>query len=132
MDIQTALRTMELSPSADLGDLREAFRRLAKQYHPDRVKYSPAIGAGDDRMKEINLAFNLLQKELKSPEPRESFDNEKTAPPEKPHKPFFSFVQNWKKQSSQQRGLSPSAKTVPHDPLRTGVCHERASLPLRP
>ena len=97
---------MGLNSSADLDDLREAFRRLAKQYHPDRVKYSPESGAGDDRMKEINLAFHLLKQELKSPEPGETVDNEKTEPAAEPEQPFFSFVRDWKKSFSQNRKTS--------------------------
>lgn len=108
MDIQTALRIMELTPSADLDDAREAFRRLAKRYHPDRVKYSPESGAGEDRMKEINLAFHVLKQELSPSGPREAVDKEKTAPAAEPGQPFFSFVRNWKKSFSQNRKTSHS------------------------
>ena len=119
MDIQTALRIMELSPSAGREDLQEAFRRLAKRYHPDRVKYSPERMAGDDRMKEINLAFNLLKKELKSARPEETVDAEKPPPADKSGESVFSFVRNWKKSFSQKR-KSSQVRSENKDRPRTG------------
>ncbi|MCF8044477.1 MAG: DnaJ domain-containing protein [Desulfarculaceae bacterium] len=125
MDIQTALRIMELTPSADLDDAKEAFRRLAKRYHPDRVKYSPESGAGDARMKEINLAFKLLKQELKSSRPREAVDKEKTAPAAEPGQPFFSFVRDWKKSFSQKRKTSHPGSEKKNRGGSEGTCASR-------
>ncbi len=118
MDMTTALRIMELTPSADFEDAREAFRRLAKQHHPDRVRYSPESDANEARMKEINVAFNFLSKELKKRQPEKTdyaedsapshgpaekgrtSDTEKSDPADERTKSVFSFVRNMGKSFS--------------------------------
>lgn len=46
-----------LSPSASDSDIRSAFRKLAKQYHPDR---NPDDKRAEDRFKEISAAFDVI------------------------------------------------------------------------
>lgn len=48
-----------LPPTATLEEVRRAYRALAKQHHPDVCK-DPAA---EDRMKQINAAYEMLTKE---------------------------------------------------------------------
>ena len=48
--------------SASSGEIRKAFRRLAKKYHPD---VNPANKAGESRFKEVNEAHEVLGDEKK-------------------------------------------------------------------
>jgi DnaJ-class molecular chaperone len=50
------------------GEIRSAFRKLAKQYHPDR---NPGDKAAEERFKEISAAFDLLS----DPVQRKRFDS---------------------------------------------------------
>src|SRR2546426_9259709 len=46
-----------VSETATTDEIKKAFRRLAKQYHPDRNPNNPQAG---DRFKEINEAHDVL------------------------------------------------------------------------
>src|SRR3989442_7691872 len=46
-----------VSETATTDEIKKAFRRLAKQYHPDRNPNNPK---GADRFKEINEAHDVL------------------------------------------------------------------------
>lgn len=56
-----------VSDSATTDEIKKAFRRLAKQYHPDRNPNDPRAA---DRFKEINAAHDVLS----DPEKREQYD----------------------------------------------------------
>jgi len=47
---------LELSPTATTQEIKRAYRRLARKYHPDRAEDSIA----PDRMAEINEAYDVL------------------------------------------------------------------------
>ena len=48
--------TLELSPGASEAEIKKAYRRLARQYHPD-VNKDPAA---EEKFKEINAAYEVL------------------------------------------------------------------------
>ena len=48
--------TLELGPTANTPDIKKAYRRLARKYHPDQAKDS----IPSDRMAEINEAYEVL------------------------------------------------------------------------
>ncbi len=56
-----------LSPGASNGDIRTAYRRLAKTWHPDR---NPGDAKAEEKFKEISNAFALLGDKEK----RQAFD----------------------------------------------------------
>lgn len=56
-----------LSPTASDSDIRSAFRKLAKQYHPDR---NPDDKKSEDKFKEVSAAFDVIG----DPERRKKFD----------------------------------------------------------
>jgi DnaJ-class molecular chaperone len=50
-------RTLELPRSASLRDIKHAYRRLARKYHPD---FNPGDPAAEHRMEEVNRAYEVL------------------------------------------------------------------------
>ena len=56
-----------VSPTAEQGEIKKQYRRLAKQYHPDANKNDPKSA---DRFKEISEAYNVVG----DPEKRKQYD----------------------------------------------------------
>lgn len=59
--------TLGVSRSADEGELKSAFRKLAMKYHPDR---NPGDAEAENQFKEINQAYEIL----KDPQKRAAYD----------------------------------------------------------
>lgn len=60
-------RTLNLTRSADAGQVKAAYRRLAKELHPDR---NPGDRRAEQRFREVTQAYELLS----DPEKRAAFD----------------------------------------------------------
>jgi len=80
---------LELDESASISDLKEAYRELAKVWHPDRFKDDPKLAEkANKKLTEINAAYERLQKHFQSrrhtsstPPPR---SEEQTEPKQNP------------------------------------------------
>ncbi|NJO39420.1 MAG: J domain-containing protein [Cyanobacteria bacterium CRU_2_1] len=60
--------TLEISPLASQAEIKQAYRRLAKQFHPDSNRET----ANHDRIAEINAAYEILG----DPYQRHSYDRQ--------------------------------------------------------
>lgn len=58
-------RTLELEPGADLQQVRRAYRRLMKQYHPDRFANDPdKLKVATEVTRKLTEAYNGLMRYL--------------------------------------------------------------------
>jgi DnaJ-domain-containing protein 1 len=56
-----ALAILELGPAANGDEIRSAYRRLCRRYHPDRFARDEAKSlAANELLAEINLAYQVL------------------------------------------------------------------------
>lgn len=53
-------KVLGISPSATDDQVKEAYRTLAKKYHPDQYADSPLKDLADEKMKEINEAYDTI------------------------------------------------------------------------
>jgi curved DNA-binding protein len=53
---QSLYKTLEVSPSASESEIKKAYRKLARKYHPDVNKEASA----EEKFKEINAAYEIL------------------------------------------------------------------------
>ncbi len=51
-----------VSENASDEEIKKAYRKLAKQYHPDNYTDNPLKDLADEKMKEINDAYDTIQK----------------------------------------------------------------------
>ncbi|MBO4384191.1 MAG: J domain-containing protein [Clostridia bacterium] len=51
-----------VSPSASNEEIREAYLKLVKKYHPDRYQDSDLKEQAEEKMKKINAAYDMLTK----------------------------------------------------------------------
>jgi DnaJ-class molecular chaperone len=65
---QELYRTLGVGRSATHDEIRGAYRRLAKEYHPDR---NPGNTAAEEKFKRISAAFDILG----DPDKRKKYDN---------------------------------------------------------
>lgn len=63
---------LEVSPSASQKDITTAYRRLARQFHPDA---NPGDTAAEDRFKEVSSAYDVVG----DPERRKEYDQVRSA-----------------------------------------------------
>src|ERR1700693_156306 len=70
-------QVLGVSPTAGGAEVKKAFRRLAKRYHPDRNKEDPKA---KDKFAEINAAYEIVgDKDKRATSDRGEIDAEATA-----------------------------------------------------
>lgn len=52
-----------VSPQATDDEIKKAYRDLARKYHPDNYHDNPLADLAQEKMKEINEAYELIQKQ---------------------------------------------------------------------
>ncbi len=58
-------RVLGVSPNATDADVKAAYHKLAKKYHPDNYADSPLADLASEKMKEINEAYDEIVKQRK-------------------------------------------------------------------
>jgi len=53
-------KTLGVSPSATDEEIKAAYKELAKKYHPDNYASSPLADLAEEKMKEINEAYDTV------------------------------------------------------------------------
>lgn len=61
-----AYKVLGVDPTASDEEIKRAYRELAKKYHPDNYVNNPLKDLADEKMKEINEAYDKIVNERKS------------------------------------------------------------------
>lgn len=55
-------KVLGVSPQATDDEIKKAYRELAKKYHPDKYTDSPLADVAEEKMKEVNQAYDEIQR----------------------------------------------------------------------
>lgn len=58
-------KILEISPNATDDEVKEAYRKMAKKYHPDNYVGSPLSDLANEKMKEVNEAYDKILNDRK-------------------------------------------------------------------
>lgn len=64
-EIDQARSVLGLGEKADLAEIKKAYRRLTKEWHPDK-KSKQDQAASHEKMKEINRAYKVIMKYIEN------------------------------------------------------------------
>ena len=64
--MQDPYKVLGVSPSATDEEVKDAYRKLAKKSHPDQYADSPLKDLADEKMKEINEAYDAITAQRKA------------------------------------------------------------------
>jgi curved DNA-binding protein len=67
MEFKDYYKTLEIDKNATTDDVKKAYRKFAKKYHPDK---NPGDKAAEEKFKEVSEAYEVL----KDPEKRKKYD----------------------------------------------------------
>ena len=59
-------QVLGVDPSASDDEIKRAYRELARKYHPDNYQNNPLADLAEEKMKEINAAYESITKERAS------------------------------------------------------------------
>ena len=59
-------KVLGIDRNASDEEVKKAYRELARKYHPDNYANTPLSELADEKMKEINEAYETIQKMRKS------------------------------------------------------------------
>ncbi|QLE58861.1 J domain-containing protein [Nostoc sp. TCL26-01] len=78
LDINHAYVILGLKPGASQVQVKQAYRQMVKTWHPDRFFDARQKQQAEEKIKQINIAYNLLKSVTPATEPPVSPPKEKT------------------------------------------------------
>lgn len=71
MNYQEACKILEVPPLSNKEEIKKAYKRIAKKYHPDLYRGDKKVA--EEKMKQINAAYTFLSKENFTPHQYNSY-----------------------------------------------------------
>ena len=66
MAVTDPFKVLGVSPNASEEEVKSAYRQLAKKYHPDNYADSPLADLANEKMQEINEAYDMVINRLRA------------------------------------------------------------------
>ncbi|WP_392530675.1 DnaJ domain-containing protein [Nostoc sp. C117] len=105
LNINDAYEILELEPGASPAQVKRAYRKLVKIWHPDRFLNQKQKQEAEEKIKQINVAYNKLKSESPSEPP--TTENPSSSLPKKPTK---VSVKRWDAEAFYTLGVKNSTE----------------------
>src|SRR5437763_4509257 len=103
MAVETPYAVLGVKPNASADEIRKAYRKLAKQFHPD---LNPGKPAAEARFKAVSAAHELLSDpEKRARYDRGEIDESGAERPRYSYRPHAEGAQGWKYQPEGERDI---------------------------
>jgi DnaJ-class molecular chaperone len=103
MPTQTPYEVLGVAPNATAEEIRKAYRKLAKEFHPD---LNPGKPAAEARFKAVSVAYDLLSDaEKRARYDRGEIDESGAERPRYSYRPHAEGAQGWKYQPQGEMDL---------------------------
>jgi len=105
LDVKRCCKILGLAPGATLAQLKEQRGRLAQQWHPDKEKDPKRKAILEDKMKDINNAFDFLKAALSGTPaglPPRGPQAETQPPPPPAKKPWEAEAEERRKKTAER------------------------------
>ena len=66
MAVTDPYKVLGVSPEATDEEIKSAYRQLVRKYHPDNYADSPLADLANEKMQEINEAYDMVMKSRRS------------------------------------------------------------------
>lgn len=66
MTLEEAYRTLNISKNSSEEEIKKVYKELAKKYHPDLYQNNPLAELAEEKLKEINKAYDVLREYYKN------------------------------------------------------------------
>lgn len=61
MELEKAYRVLKIEKNATSEEVKNSYRELAKKYHPDLYQNNPLAYLAEEKLKEVNEAYEVLE-----------------------------------------------------------------------
>ena len=68
MELDKACRVLKVEKNSSLEEIKNSYRELAKKYHPDLYQSNPLAYLAEEKLKEVNEAYEILEDYLENKE----------------------------------------------------------------
>lgn len=65
-----------LKEGASVEEIKKAYRELVKKYHPDRYRDNPLADLAEEKLREINEAYDYLMKNINNNQHKQQYQNQ--------------------------------------------------------
>ena len=89
MSVQDPYKVLGVSPNATEEEIKSAYRDLVKKYHPDNYADSPLADLANEKMQEINEAYDMITKRLRNGSSQQSGGYYQQSPSQQAYGPSY-------------------------------------------
>ena len=114
-------KVLGVAPDATDEQIKLAYRDLARKYHPDNYANNPLADLAQEKMKQINEAYDTIQKQRKAAQGYQSAGSYQQARTQNSYQGSYQYGQRGAAQFADIRRLIMQRRIVEAEELLDGI-----------